>query len=138
MSTPDPEALLESAARQIVDPDALIWMVERSPVATIVVGQDFRIELINAKTEFLFGYHRSELIGQPIEILVPDAVKEAHKGHTAKYASDPRSRPMGEAMALSGKHKTGKLFPVSIVLEPKMTTKGLKVLAVVLPKEVSG
>lgn len=135
MSEDNDQELLDAARRQFIDPDSLTWMVERSPVANIVVDDQFRIEFVNAKTEFLFGYHRSELLGKSVDVLVPDAARGAHGKHTAGYAKDPRSRPMGENLDLHGKHKNGHLIPVSIVLEPKMTTSGLKVLAVVIPKE---
>jgi len=135
---PEDQAIVDTAKRQLIDPASLTWMVEHSPVATIVVSQDFSIELANIAAEFLFGYHRSELVGQMIEILVPDVSKETHVKHRNGFADKPRSRPMGEEMELKAKHKSGKEIPVRIVLEPRMTPKGLKVMAVIIPKEPHG
>jgi PAS domain S-box-containing protein len=75
-----------------------------------------RIVLVNAQAERLFGYPREELAGQPVEILVPDALKAGHPGLRAGYAADPQRRPMGVGLELSGRRRDGTTFPAEISL----------------------
>ncbi|HVQ94109.1 MAG TPA: PAS domain-containing protein, partial [Mycobacteriales bacterium] len=70
-------------------------LLEAAPDAIVAVRIDGRIALVNAATERLFGYHREDLVGQPVEILVPEGMRGAHPGHRSGYLSDPRPRPMG-------------------------------------------
>ncbi len=80
------------------------------------VDEDGAIVLANHQTETLFGYQRGELIGQSVDVLVPDRFHDAHPGHRRQYFSDPRTRPMGDKLALSGKRKDGSEFPAEISL----------------------
>jgi PAS domain S-box-containing protein len=89
-------------------------LLEAAPDAVICVDGDGRIVLVNAQTERLFGYGRDELAGQPVEMLVPDAVRDAHPGHRAGYLADPRPRPMGAGMELAGRRRDGSTFPAEI------------------------
>lgn len=70
-------------------------LLEAAPDATITVAEDGRITLVNSQTETLFGYSRTELIGQPIEILMPDELRAAHVAHRRDFCAQPRRRPMG-------------------------------------------
>src|SRR3954465_6359267 len=70
-------------------------LLEAAPDAIVGVTTDGRISLVNAQTERLFGYHRDELVGQPVEILVPDRVRGVHPAHRSGYFSQPQARPMG-------------------------------------------
>ena len=70
-------------------------LLEAAPDTMVCIAADGRIVLLNAQAERLFGYERAELIGQRIEILVPDAARAVHPGHRAQYVADPRPRPMG-------------------------------------------
>src|SRR5260370_30113212 len=90
-----------------------------------------RIGVVNAQTERRFGYGRDELVGQPVEILVPDAVRPAHPGHRAGYMADSRPRPMGAGMQLAGRRRDGTTFPAEISLSAINTEQGILVTAAV-------
>ncbi|WP_340121752.1 PAS domain S-box protein [Methylobacter svalbardensis] len=90
--------------------------VESSPNAIIMVNESGTIVMINAQTEASFGYLRTELIGQSIEILVPERFRSAHRGFRQAYLAAPVSRPMGVGQELYGLRKDGTEFPVEIGL----------------------
>ena len=73
-------------------------LLEAAPDAMICVSQDGRIALVNAQAERLFGYTRDELVGRPVEILVPDSARAMHPAHRTSYLAEPRPRPMGAGM----------------------------------------
>jgi two-component system cell cycle sensor histidine kinase/response regulator CckA len=106
-------------------------LMEAAPDAMVCVNRDGRIALVNAQTEQLFGYGRDELIGQPVEILVPDGVRGLHPAHRAGYVADPRPRPMGADMQLAGRRRDGSTFPAEVSLAALDTDEGLLVTAVV-------
>jgi len=106
-------------------------LLEAAPDAMVCVDADGRIALVNAQTERLFGYGRDELIGQPVEMLVPDAVRDAHPAHRAAYMADPRPRPMGAGMELAGRRRDGTTFPAEISLSAIDTEEGILVTAAV-------
>ncbi len=87
----------------------------------VVVDPDGRIVLVNAQTEHLFGYAREELLGKPVEVLVPQRFHADHVGHRNDYVGDPHVRPMGIGMDLFGRRKDGSEFPVGIMLSPLNT-----------------
>jgi PAS domain S-box-containing protein len=93
-------------------------LVEAAPDAMVVVGNDGCIVLVNNQTEQLFGYSRSELLGQPIEILIPPRFHERHTTHRSSYFSKPRARGMGEALDIQGLRKDGSVFPIDVSLSP--------------------
>jgi PAS domain S-box-containing protein len=97
----------------------------------VCVDADGRIALVNAQTERLFGYGRDELVGQPVEMLVPDAVRDAHPSHRAGYVADPAPRPMGAGMELAGRRRDGTTFPAEISLSAIDTELGILVSAAV-------
>src|SRR6266705_4865862 len=106
-------------------------LLEAAPDAMVCVADGGRIALVNAQTERLFGYGRGELVGQPVEMLVPDGVRDAHPGHRAGYMTDPRPRPMGAGMELSGRRRDGSTFPAEISLSAIDTDQGILVTAAV-------
>lgn len=87
-----------------------------APDATLGVDFNGRIELLNAQAERLFGWTADELLGEQIEVLVPDMDRERHVKHRAGYVADPQSRPMGAELQLSARRKDGTTFPAEISL----------------------
>jgi PAS domain S-box-containing protein len=106
-------------------------VLEAAPDAMVIVGHDGRILLINGQAERLFGYHRNELVGEPIETLVPERYRSQHPGRRASYVGAPRLRPMGAGMNLHARRKDGTEFPAEISLGPLETPRGSFVTAAV-------
>ncbi|MGB0385514.1 MAG: GAF domain-containing protein [Ardenticatenaceae bacterium] len=100
-------------------------LLETASVAIVAVNEDGRIEWVNAKAEGLFGYQREELIGQALEILLPERFRKLHVHHRANYFSSPRVRSMGAGMDLAGQRKDGAEFPLEIGLSYLETEEGL-------------
>jgi PAS domain S-box-containing protein len=95
----------------------------------VIVGPDGCIQLINRRAEKLFGYSRAELVGQPIEILIPSRYRQVHPKHRYRYFAEPRARPMAAGVELHGLRKDGTEFPAEISLAPVETAQGLLVTA---------
>jgi hypothetical protein len=106
-------------------------LVEAGPDAIVAVDRTGIIRLVNAQTERLFGYPRAELLGRPIEMLVPEPVRDVHPAHRARYFRDPRTRPMGAGIELSARHKDGTEFPAEISLSSIETEEGILVSAAI-------
>jgi hypothetical protein len=106
-------------------------LLEAAPDAMVCVDGDGRIALVNAQAERLFGYGREELVGQPVELLVPDGVRDQHPAHRAGYVADPRPRPMGAGLELAGRRQDGSTFPAEISLAAIDTAEGILVTAAV-------
>ncbi|MET0553953.1 MAG: PAS domain S-box protein [Vicinamibacteria bacterium] len=99
-------------------------LLESAPDAMVIVDRDGRIVLVNGQTERLFGYRREDLLGQPVEMLVPRRFRDRHVSHRVGYAHEPRVRAMGAGLDLHGVRKDGSEFPVEISLSPLETTAG--------------
>src|SRR5581483_6908559 len=95
-------------------------LLEWAPDAVVIVDAAGRISIVNRQTERMFGYERRDLIGKPVEILLPERFHAAHVGHREQYSTAPRTRPMGAGLELFGKRKDGSEFPVEISLSPVM------------------
>lgn len=93
-------------------------IIESAPDAMVIINADGEITLLNAQAERLFGYTRSELIGQAHELLVPAPLRDRHRAHRADYATNPRARAMGAGLDLLARRKDGSEFPVEISLSP--------------------
>jgi len=104
---------------------------ESAPNGMVMTDEDGRIMLTNRQMEALFGYDREELIGQPIELLVPERLHESHRAHREKFRSERRPRMMGVNQDLYGRRKDGREFPVEIGLSPLESEEGRLVLAAV-------
>lgn len=93
-------------------------LLHASPDAVIVVNAAGSIESATAPVERLFGYRPSELVGQPVEVLIPRELERVHQAHRADYFSQPRARAMGSGLALFGRRRDGSTLPVDVSLSP--------------------
>lgn len=107
-------------------------VVEASPNAFVLVDIRGTIVMVNRQTELLFGYSRQELLGEPIEMLLPDALRDAHKELRAGYTEKPEPRRMGGNRELFGRHRDGRALPVEIGLSPLRSGDELLVQAVII------
>lgn len=98
--------------------DLFEGILEAAPDAIVIVDQRGHIRIVNGQTEALFGYRRDELIGQAVELLVPESLRPGHVGHRARYLADAQTRPMGAALDLHVHCKDGTDLPVEISLSP--------------------
>lgn len=107
-------------------------LVESLPNAIILVDTAGRISLVNKRAETLFGYQREELLGQPVETLVPEQFRAPHNNYRTVFIGAPTARPMGAGRDLFGLRKDGRQVPVEIGLNPITTTEGDFVLASII------
>ena len=106
-------------------------LLESAPDGIVVVDRSGTIALVNGQTEAMFGYPRSELVGRPVEILVPEQFQGGHVAHRHDYFAAPRTRPMGAGQMLAGRRRDGSEFPVEISLSLLDTARGTLVTAIV-------
>ena len=111
-------------------------VVELAPNAIVMIGPTGLIEMINAETERVFGYTRNDLLGKPVEMLVPERYRPKHPGLRTSFFADPVSRPMGAGRDLYGLRRDGSEFPVEIGLNPIQTEEGTMVLSAIV--DISG
>jgi diguanylate cyclase (GGDEF)-like protein/PAS domain S-box-containing protein len=121
----DPErvrAALEARGREVI---------EFAPDGVVIVDGDGRMQLVNAQAERLFGYPRDELLGKPVEMLLPERLRAGHVAHRDGFARNPQTRPMGAGHELLGRRSDGTEFPVDISLAPLHTEEGTFMAATV-------
>lgn len=104
---------------------------EASPDGIVLVDEEGRIREANPKITELFGYGREELLGRAVEVLVPEAARESHRGKRTDFQAHPHVRPMGIGLELTGMRRDGSEFPVEISLSPMQTGRGLFVIATI-------
>lgn len=104
-------------------------VVEAAPNAMLMVDSKGLIALVNAQTEKMFGYERAELVGKPVEMLVPERHRPLHPTLRTHYLGQPSTRPMGIGRALYGRGRNGRDIPIEISLNPIQTAEGTFVLA---------
>jgi len=106
-------------------------LLETAPDALVGVDQDGVIRFVNRQTESLFGYERDDLIGQPIEILVPESRRAVHRVQRQGHVQHPRDRAMGTELELRARRRDGTHFPVDIALSDIDTGRGPFVIAAI-------
>ena len=121
--------LVSAVVRDITDrkrtEELFRGLLDSAPDAMVVVSSDGRIVLVNSQTEHLFGYRRDELLGQPVEVLIPERFWSQHHHHRSSYSTHPQFRPMGVGLELYGMRKNGTEFPLEISLSPQQTKDGV-------------
>jgi PAS domain S-box-containing protein len=121
-----------TTAPTLADAEQLRLVLDGSPIAKIVVDAAGRIVLVNVQLERSFGYHRDELLGEPIDRLVPLRYRTGHRGLRSGYLAAPSARPMGAGRELFGLRKDGTEFPIEIGLNSINTPGGMLVLAAII------
>ncbi|MEM9608366.1 MAG: PAS domain S-box protein [Actinomycetota bacterium] len=112
--------------------EAEVWaMVDGSPDGMVLVDELGVVLFVNSQMESMFGYDRGDLLGQPIEALLPERYRQIHAAHRTRYRADPTTRAMGSGLDLVARCANGDEFPVEISLSPIATDDGLRVVATV-------
>lgn len=106
-------------------------LLEAAPDAMVIVNQRGLIVLVNRQTEKLFGYSPEEVIGDPVEILMPESHRLSHASHRDGFFRNPRTRSMSVSLELAGRRKDGSEFPVEISLSPLQTEEGTLVISAI-------
>lgn len=122
----------------ILDPADIASVLDGLPDAVIVINEEGCMQLVNRACELLFGYQRTSLIGQPIEMLLPESLRATHIEHRRRFFREPRTRPMGIGVGrpLTGLHRNDSEMTLEINLSPLVTSRGvLAVAAVRRPKD---
>jgi len=126
-----PDHNRDSAARTVAETLLATSILEAIPDAVAVVNQQGVMIQINSQMEAMFGYTREELIGQKIEILVPERSRPQHDHHREQFHARPKIRRMGSGLDLNGRRRDGSEFPVEISLSPVTTGDGMIVLSAI-------
>ncbi len=106
-------------------------LLESAPDAMIIIDEQGKIAIANAQAEEMFGYGRHQMLGQPVEMLLPERLRDAHVGHRQGFATEPRLRPMGPGLDLVARRQDGSEFPVEISLSPVRSADGHFVSSVI-------
>ena len=101
------------------------------PDTLLIVNSQGRIERVNPQVKTAFGYSQAELVGQPLDVLIPEADRQAHCQHVAQFMAHPHIRRMGTGLDLSGRRKDGREFPVDVALWPMKAGRKFRTLAIV-------
>ncbi len=124
------EVLVSDAALRTSEATAQA-VLESASEGILLINASGRIILVNAAAERMFGYDHDELLGQTLEILLPDRIRAGHREHRAGYFAGPRVRPMGSGLALAGRRKDGAEFPVEISLSYVQAPEGMTAMALI-------
>jgi len=106
-------------------------LLEAAPDAVVIVDAAGRIVIVNGQVERLFGYARAELLDQPVDLLLPEALRPVHKRHRGAYGAAPRTRPMGSGLDLAARRKDGSTFPVEISLSTIQSDAGILITSII-------
>jgi PAS domain S-box-containing protein len=106
-------------------------LLDTAPDAIVVVSPDGAITYVNLQVEKIFGYPRRELVGAPLDVLIPERFRGGHKGHMARYFAAANVRPMGSGLELFGRRADGTEIPIEVSLSPVQTENGVLVSAAI-------
>ena len=129
------ESILEIANNPAIE-SKFLGIFESAPDGIVLIGSDGKIVMSNVRMVELFGYARAELIGKPIEILLPAELTEVHQSHRAKYFSSPKSRTMGSDLKITGKKKDGSIIPLDVAISYVETEEGILGMAFVRERKI--
>jgi PAS domain S-box-containing protein len=124
------EAVVSDAALRRSEATARA-VLQSATEGILLIDTSGRIILVNPAAERMFGYDPDELLGQPLEVLLPDRIHDTHRDHRARYFAAPRVRPMGTGLALAGRRKDGTEFPVEISLSYVQAAEGMSAMALI-------
>jgi len=126
------DELVQSQERRVLEADERFRLViESFPTAVVLADESGNIIRVNSRTMLAFGYPQDELLGQPIEKLIPHRFRSDHGAHRAEFAAHPSSQRVGEDQALFGLRKDGSEFQVDVALSPIETREGILVLSAI-------
>lgn len=114
-----------------LDPDLAQQLFDSAPDGIVIVNSQGLIQFVNRQALLMFGYRRVDLYDKPVEMLLPEALRERHQTHRQKFMDEPRVRPMGVGLSLVAMTREGRELPVEINLSPLVTAYGTFVAAYV-------
>lgn len=122
---------MESSASKnfVISEEIYKVLLESASEGMIVVDKSGIIQLVNKKAGEMFGYKRGALIGKPVEVLMPDAIRKVHVSYRDSFYDDPSQRPMGTGRYLVGMRGNGEKFPIEVSLTPVHTDRNMLVMA---------
>lgn len=119
-------AMMRGALRELETTHGLL---ESAPDGVVIVDDEGQIMMVNSRTEQMFGYSRKQMLGRPVELLVPESLRPRHEELRRTYSKHPVARPMGADLELAGQRRDGSQFPVEISLSPLHTEEGTLITA---------
>jgi PAS domain S-box-containing protein len=122
---------LRKLSESLLEPEIYAQVVEELPDALIVINQRLEIVIYNKQAQYLFGYHPSEVIGHPLNMLIPESKRPLHDDHVRRWFQELRARPMGVGLSLESQRKDGTVFPVEINLAPIIAVSGIYGMAAI-------
>jgi PAS domain S-box-containing protein len=111
--------------------DKVRQILETAPDAMVVVNEQGNIVFVNRQTEKMFGYAREDLLGQPLDLLIPERFRPSHAGHVGRYFSHPGTRAMGSGLELFGRRSDGVELAIEVSLSPVGSDAGFSVSAAI-------